>query len=127
MIDIIEDFPDNIVAVSCRGHVTRRDYERVLIPTVEARLKKHDKIRLFYRVGPEFDRIDPGAVLEDIGVGFSHLTRWERIALVTDIEWMRLAIRAFAFLLPCPVGFFSASQEPEAREWIVGREPKKGA
>lgn len=119
MIALEPGFPDNVIAVDGKGRITRGDYERVLIPAVEAALKKHDKLRLYYRVGSAFEGIDPGAVFEDIKVGFSHLTRWERIAIVTDIEWMRLAIRAFAFLMPGAVKFFAIGEEKRARDWIV--------
>ena len=119
MIELIEGLPDGVVAVRCSGHVTRNDYETVLIPTVEAKLKKHEKLRLLYSIGPGFEGIDPGAVLEDTKIGFEHLHRWERVAVVTNVEWIRLAVRAFAFLLPCPVKFFDVSQLDEARRWIV--------
>lgn len=118
MIEIIAGLPDNVAAVTCQGHVTTSDYKDVLIPAVERTLQKHAKARLFYRVGSEFEAIDPGAVFEDMKVGFEHLSRWERIAVVTDIEWIRLAIRAFAFLLPGQVKFFPLSQDAEARRWI---------
>jgi SpoIIAA-like len=119
VITLLAGFPDQIIAVSCSGHVTKSDYERVLIPAVEAALQRHDKVRLLYRAGPEFDGIDPGAVFEDMKVGFAHLSRWERVAIVTNVEWIRLAIRAFAFLMPGTVRFFTNSQEAEARDWIV--------
>ncbi len=119
MIELVTGLPPNVVAVSCEDHVTRADYQQVLIPAVEKALKSHEKVRLFYRIGPQFAQIDPGAVLEDIGVGMSHLSRWERIAVVTDVEWIRLAIRAFAFLIPGPVKFFPIAQEAEARTWIA--------
>ena len=121
MIESIGDLPDNVVAVSCSGHVTRSDYEHVLIPAVNAALKKHDKIRLFYRIGSEFEAIDPGAVFEDMSVGFSHLSRWERIAVVTDIAWIRMTIHVFAFVIPGPMKFFSVSEEAQARQWIVAK------
>jgi SpoIIAA-like len=119
MIELVKGLPDNVLAVNCTGHITRNDYDRVLVPALEAKLKKHDKLRLYYRAGPDFSGIDPGAVLEDTWIGFAHLTRWERMVLVTDIEWIRYAIRAFAFLMPCPVKFFSAAQEAEAKAWIT--------
>jgi hypothetical protein len=118
MIETIAGLPDNVVAVSCQGHVSTKDYKEVLIPAIERALQKHPKARLLYRIGPQFEAIDPGAVLEDMKVGFEHLSRWERIAVVTDIEWIRLAIRAFAFLFPGPVKFFALSQDAEARRWI---------
>jgi hypothetical protein len=119
MIERLDGFPENVIAVDCKGHVTRDDYEKILIPTVERTLAKHDKVRLYYRIGPDFEGIDPGAVLEDMKVGFAHLSRWERIAVVTDVEWIRLTIRAFAFLIPSTVRFFTTAQESEARNWII--------
>jgi SpoIIAA-like len=119
MIVLEQGFPDNVVAVACKGHVTRSDYERVLIPAVDGALRKHDKLRLYYHIGSEFDGIDPGAVLEDMKVGFSHLARWERIAIVTDISWIRLVIRAFAFLIPGDVKFFDVAEDKSARAWIA--------
>ena len=119
MIVLVKGLPDNVVAAECSGHVTRSDYESVLIPAVEAALQKHEKVKLYYRIGPEFQGIDPGAVLEDMKVGFSHLSRWKRIAIVTDVEWIRLAIRGFAFLLPGPVKFFDIGRESDAKQWIA--------
>jgi len=119
MIELIGGFPGYVIAVRCSGHVGRSDYERVLIPAVESALKEHEKVRLLYCIAPEFEGIDPGAILEDMKVGFSHRSRWERIAVVTDVEWIRLAIRAFAFLIPGSVRFFGIAQESEARTWIV--------
>ena len=119
MIELIEGFPPGTVAVNGRGQITKRDYDTVLIPAVEAALKAHDKVRIFYRIAPEFTGIDPGAVLEDAKVGLSHLTHWERIAVVTDVEWLRLAVRSFAFLLPGMVRFFNVGQEAAARTWLA--------
>lgn len=120
MIDLIRGFSDNTVAVECRGHVTRSDYDRVLIPLVDAKLKAHEKLRLYYRVGPQFEGIDPGAMLEDAKVGFAHLSRWERAAVVTDIEWLRIATKTFGFLMPCPVKCFAIADEADAKKWIAG-------
>src|SRR5690348_9519561 len=100
MMEIMKGFPEDVVAVSYSGHVTRSDYERVLIPAVENALKSHGNLRLLFRVGPEFELIEPGAVLEDIKVGLAHLSHWQRVAVVTDVGWLRGAVRAFAFLIP---------------------------
>jgi SpoIIAA-like len=119
MIELVKGLPDNVLAVNCRGQIHTEDYECTLIPALEQKLAHHDKLRLFYRAGQDFKGIDPGAILEDSKVGLAHLSRWEKMAVVTDIEWIRLAIRAFAFLMPCPVKFFSVVQEDEARRWIA--------
>lgn len=118
MIELMKGFADHIIAVNCTGRITRSDYEKTLIPAVEAALEKHKKVRLLYRAGSEFQGIDPSAILEDVKVGFSHLSRWERVAVVTDIEWIRLAIHAFAFLMPGTVKVFDLLHDNDARQWI---------
>ncbi len=119
MIEVLEDFPDNVAAFVCRGHVTRADYESVLIPRVVERLKRHDKVRVYYEVAPDFDGIDPGAVWEDAKMGLGHLRGWERFAVVTDVEWMQHAVKFFGFLMPGDVRAFPAGEAAQARAWTV--------
>jgi hypothetical protein len=59
---------------------------------------------------------------EDLKVGVAHLSRWERIAVVTDVEWIRNAVRVFGFLMPAAVQVFPLSAEAAAREWITAAE-----
>jgi hypothetical protein len=119
MIEMLKGFPENVLALACRGKVTRQDYETVLIPAVEAALKRHDKLRLYYEIGEDFTGIEVGAVLEDIKVGLEHLSRWERVALVADVEWIRHTMMAFAFLLPGQLKTFHTSAAAAARAWIT--------
>ena len=119
MIEPLETFPDNVLGFVCHGHVTKKDYETVLIPRVERALAAHERIRLYYEIGSDFESIDPGAMWEDTKVGMSHLNRWERFAVVSDIEWIRHAVQIFGFLMPGEFRVFSASQAASAKAWIV--------
>jgi hypothetical protein len=119
MIKPLPNFADNIVALACEGHVTRDDYETVLVPKVEKALAKFDKIRLYYQIGSDFEGIDPSAIWEDFKVGIEHITRWERIAVVTDVDWIRRTMSAFSFLIPGEMHVFPVAEEVKAREWIT--------
>ena len=33
-------------------------------------------------------------------IGMEHLLRWERIAVVTDVDWIRHTLRVFSFVVP---------------------------
>ena len=46
VIKALTGFPDNVAAFACHGHVTKSDYETVLIPDVDRRLERHDKVRI---------------------------------------------------------------------------------
>ena len=45
---------------------------------------------------------------EDFKVGMAHLLRWERITVVTDVDWIRTTVRALGFLMPGAVEGLSA-------------------
>ena len=121
MIEHLKNFPDNVLAVVCHGHITKEDYEKVLVPAVVEALKRHDKLRLYYETAGDFGGIDASAVWEDFMVGMEHFTRWERIALVSDVDWIKHTMRFFSFLMPAQMKVFSGSQAAEARAWIVGK------
>ena len=100
MIKLLSGFPDEVVAVACEGRVTRKDYDDVLVPAVTAALRDHAQVRLYYEITPQFSGIEAGAMWEDFRVGMEHLARWERIAVVTEVDWIHHTINAFRFLLP---------------------------
>jgi SpoIIAA-like len=119
MIEMLGGFPEGVVAAVAKGHVRKEDYDRVLIPAVEAAFGRRDKVRCYYELGREFSGMDAGAVWEDFRVGFGHLTGWERVSVVTDVDWIRLAINVFGFLVPGETRIFPTSETGEARRWIV--------
>jgi SpoIIAA-like len=119
MIEILRDFPETVVALSASGRVTRQDYEKVLIPKVQEALARHDRIRCYYELGAGFSGFDGAAVWEDLKLGIEHLARWERVAVVTDVEWIRLAVNFFRFLVPGEARVFATAQAAEARRWIA--------
>lgn len=121
MIEDMQGFPDDVVAFACRGHVTAHEYQAVLMPRVEQALQQHDKVRVYYQVDDDFTGIEPGAVWEDIKVGMQHRRHWDRIAVVTDVDWIRNTMRAFGFLMPCEMRIFPTTERARARDWITSR------
>ena len=119
MLKVLSEFTDPVVAVAGRGKVTKADYEEVLLPRVEQMLGRHDKLRLYYELGEDFEGIEAGAVWEDLKVGLEHFSRWERVAVVTDVAWIGQTIRAFGLLFPAEIRIFSQSEVRQAREWIT--------
>jgi hypothetical protein len=119
MIEILKNFTDNVIALSCKGQVTNEDYDRILVPAILEALKRHDKIRLLYKTSADFTGYDPGALWEDLKIGAEHPTRWERIAVVTDVDWIVQMMRIFSFLMPCPVKLFLPSEAAQAHAWII--------
>ena len=119
MIEMLEGFPDTVVAASARGQVTKKDYEDILVPKVEEAFRRHDKVRCYYELGAPFEGFDAGAMWEDFKVGVGHLAGWERVAVVTDVDWIRHAVSVFRILMPGTVRVFPTNEAAAARSWIA--------
>lgn len=118
MIELLPGYPDNILAITARNNITGEDYESVIIPAIDAKVKAHGKIRLLYHLGPEFTGFDASAMWEDTTTGFRHFTDFEKVAFVSDVDWINHIVSAFGFLMPCPVKVFKGARLAEASDWI---------
>ena len=118
MIEVLPDYPDNVLAIAGSDNITADDYKSVIIPALDAKVKAHGKVRMLYYLGPEFTGFDAAAMWEDTTTGFKHFTDFEKIAFVSDVDWLNHVVSAFGFMIPCPVKVFSASRLAEASDWI---------
>jgi SpoIIAA-like len=119
MIELLEGFPENVVAIAARRQVTKDDYLTVVVPAVERAFAGHERVRVYYELGAGFAGFDAGAMLEDAKVGMRHLRHWDRVAVVTDVAWIGHAVSLFAFLMPAAVKVFATKDGEQARAWIV--------
>jgi hypothetical protein len=81
---------------------------------MESTLKRHDKVRLYYEIGCRF----PGAAWENLRVGIEPIPQWERVAIVTDVGWIRHTVNALRFLIPGEVRVFTSNEAYEGCAWI---------
>ena len=119
MLEVIPNMPENVLGVNAKGKVTGEDYDRVLIPAVEDLLTRHKKIRVLYQLGPDFSGFTTEAMWDDAKVGIRHITAFEKIAVVSDVDWIAAAVKIFAFVIPCPVKVFNNEELPKAKAWVI--------
>ena len=117
-VTVIEGLPDDVVGLDAEGVIEARDYDEVIVPLIEAKLKEHDRIKLLYRVGRGFERYTAGAIWSDTRVGIKHFTRFAKVAVVSDVPWIRHAVRLFAPMVPAEVTVFADSEMAAAKVWI---------
>ena len=119
MIEITSGTPENLVIAVAHGKVTGDDYEKVLLPAIEAALKTHTKIRLLYQLSNDFHGFSADAVWDDAKLAFSHLTGFEAIAIVTNAAWITDAVKFLGFFMRFPVKAFSNDKLAEAKDWVA--------
>lgn len=118
MLEILPGLPDNVLGIKAVGEVEEDDYDDVLEPAIDDRLSRHEKIRLLYILGPEFEGYDGEAIWEDAKLGTKTFTSYDRIAVVTDADWVRRMVKAFGWLMPGEVDVYKLDDEVAARDWI---------
>ena len=119
MIELLADTPANVVGFEAVGEVSAEDYKSTLIPAVESAFAETGKLRLLYVLGERFDGISGGAAWQDFKLGMEHLRSWERIAVVTDVEWIGHAIKAFGWTIPATVRVFGVGERAAAEAWVA--------
>ena len=117
MLELIEGLPKNVVGIAASGKVTMQDCHDVLMPAIKKSRRRHDRIRLYYELNSRF----PGAAWDDLDLGLEHAACCERVAIVTDIGWVRLTVKAVRFLIPSEIRVFTTDRAEEGRAWVSAR------
>ncbi len=121
MLKIMNNLPDNVLGITAEGKITGKDYETLLIPALEEKLKVNKKIRMIYQLGNDFTGFDLGAMLDDAKMGLKHISAWDRIALVSDHEMINSFAKFFGYLMTCELRIFKNAELEEAKIWIAGK------
>lgn len=115
----MNDLPNNVLGVSAEGKITGTDYETVLIPAIEEKLKTNKKISMLYQLGNNFSGFEMSAMLDDAKMGMKHLSAWDKIALVSDHQMINTFAKFFGHMLSCELRVYKNDELEAARKWIV--------
>ncbi len=122
MIEQLTDMPDGTLGFRASGEVTADDYRDVMMGPVEALARAGHNIRMLYVVGEDFDRYSVGAMWEDARFGIAEHIHWERVAFVTDVEWMRHLVGGFGWMVPGRCKVFGLGELETAKDWLVAAD-----
>src|SRR5262245_7457707 len=121
MLEPIAELPDGLIGFEAKGKLHVSDYKDVLLPAVQAVLDRGDDVRIVL-VFETFDGLSGGAVWQDVKMGVGHLTRWKRIALVTDVEWMVHLTSLFGWMTPGELKHFPLAERGAAIDWAASAQ-----
>ena len=118
MLETLQHLPDHVLGIQARGEVTAEDYRTIVVPAVEAKLSKYPDLRLLYVLGADFEGYTGAAMWEDAKIGVRHFSDFERIAIVTNVNWVERTVNALSLFLPGEVRVYANERIDDARAWI---------
>ena len=119
MLKRLEGLPINVIGFQAEGEIQEADYRDTLLPAVRDVWDRGEDVRIVL-VFPRWDGMSSGAGWQDLKMGFEHLRRWKRIALVTDLDWMITVTSLFGWMTPGQLRRFPLAEREAAIAWAAG-------
>src|SRR3954470_7137539 len=119
MLRPMRDMPPGTIGFEAVGEVEDDDWEQAVEPVLRSEIADGRQVRLLYLLGPEARDVEGDAMSADAGFRARHATSFERVAVVSDEDWMRPALGALSFLLPGHAKGFRVRELAEAKAWLA--------
>ena len=121
MVERIAEMPAGTIGFKVVEELTGDDYRERIEPALGA-AAENGEVRLLFEIDAGFG-MDAGAVVEDaktgLKLGLGHMKAWKRTAIVTDVDWIRKAMKALGFMAPGDVRVFEPGELGAAKVWVA--------
>jgi hypothetical protein len=115
----MRNMPAGTIGFEAVGEVEDDDWEQAVEPLLRAEIAAGRKVRLMYLLGPDARSVEGDAMKADTGFRARHATSFDRVAVVSDEDWMRPALGALSFLLPGKAKGFGVRELAAAKTWLA--------
>lgn len=120
MVELINELPPHVAAYKAGGVVSKEEYEQVVMVRVNQVAHNFGKINFLVLLETSMGNYSTGAFLDYIKISFMHFSRWERMAIVTDEEWLRRAYSLLSHLVHGTIKTYEFKDFAEAKAWVSG-------
>jgi hypothetical protein len=119
MLRRMTDVPAGTIGFEAVGDVDDDDWDDTVEPVLRSEIAEGQGVRLLYLIGARARDLDGDAMRADAGFRARHASSFERVAVVSDEDWMRPALRALSFLMPGKARGFRVRDLAEAKAWLA--------
>jgi hypothetical protein len=123
VIEPLPELPPGVLGFRFSGRVQREEYDQVLAPALKAALERGERMRLAVVIDEGFDRFEAGAVWKDmqfgLGSGIANWSSWEKMALVSDADWVRHVMGFLGWMVPGEARVFPLAELEDAKVWLA--------
>jgi hypothetical protein len=118
MLKRMSEMPAGAMGFEAVGEVEDDDWEHAVEPLLRQEIAAGRRVRLLYLLGPGTREVEGDAMTADLGFRARHPTSFERVAVVTDEDWMRPVLRTLSLLLPGKARAFPVRELAAAKAWL---------
>ena len=119
MLRRMTDMPAGTIGFEAVGEVEDDDWEETVEPVLRDEIAAGRKIRLLYAIGAAARDVEGDALKADTGFRARHASSFERVAVASDEDWVRPALRALSFLMPGKARGFRSRELDQAKAWLA--------
>jgi hypothetical protein len=119
MLRAMSEMPPGTIGFEARGEVEDDDWEHIVEPVLRREIADGHKVKLLYVLGAQAREVEGDAMSADIEFRARHASSFERVAVVSDEDWMRPALRALSFLMPGKARGFRVKELDQAKAWLA--------
>lgn len=120
MVELLSDFPPYVAAYKASGAISKEEYEQVVMARVDEVADEYGKINFVVLLETGMENYSIGAFIDYIKVSFEHFTKWNRMAIVTDEQWVRRAYNVLSYLVHGEIRTYQLNDFEVAKEWVSG-------
>ena len=122
MIEILTDVPANVAGFRAVGEVTKEDFKTIVMPVVDQVVIKYGELNYLMIIDSPLKDWTAGAWMQDLSLGLQELTKWNRVAIVSDSEALGTFTDIFSVLAPGEFRGFLIEELPQAVRWTATGE-----
>ena len=119
MLRRMTDMPVGTIGFEAVGDVEDDEWEDTVEPILRQVIAEGQKVRLLYALGPRTREVEGDAMKADTAFRARHASSFEKVAVVSDEDWMRPALSALSFMLPGKAKGFRVRDIEDAKAWLA--------
>jgi SpoIIAA-like len=119
MISIINGLPAHVAAFEATGKVTEDDYFSIINPLCAQIEKEFGRISYMLVIKTPLSNYSAGAWIQDALLGFRYLSKWRRLAIVSEKNSIKEFTDVFGNFIPPKTKGFMMTELELAKSWVA--------
>jgi hypothetical protein len=107
------------------GDVNADDFTTIVIPKVEAFVAKYDTLNYLLQIETELSNFTVGAWLQDAILGIKVFSKWNRAAIITDTQGIKIFTELFSKIMIGEFKCFNHDELNAAINWVSEEDKKE--